>query len=84
MLYQSDTVEPILLPKIEIGEYLIVQSCGAYNASMSMKHYNSYPEAEEILYTRNNEFKTIRKRQEPHTLRKNEIQIILERSENIS
>jgi len=76
MLYQSDTVEPISLPIIHINEYIIVQSCGAYNASMAMKHYNSYPEAEEILYTKQWTFKTIRKRQEPHMIRRNEVDVI--------
>lgn len=76
MLYQSDTVEPIILPHGEIWDTLIVNSCGAYNASMSMKHYNSYPEAEEILLRKNGELKTIRKRQDPQEIWKHEIEVI--------
>ena len=51
-LYDAETIETIILPKLSIGDVLVVEGTGAYNSSMSMKNYNSYPEVAEVMVMR--------------------------------
>jgi diaminopimelate decarboxylase len=52
---------PRLLPRAEIGEWLVFHDAGAYGASMS-SNYNSRPLAAEVLID-GDEFRVIRRRQ---------------------
>ncbi len=49
------------LPKMKQGDYAVIQSAGAYGASMA-SNYNTRPMAAEVM-TKNGEFKVIRARQ---------------------
>ena len=40
---------PVALSRTEPGDYLVVERAGGYCSSMSLKNFNSYPEAPEIL-----------------------------------
>jgi diaminopimelate decarboxylase len=42
-------IEPRLLSRAHIGDYLCIEGVGAYCASMSTKGYNSFPAAKEIF-----------------------------------
>ena len=37
------------LPEASIGDFCVVDGAGAYAAAMTPKHYNSYPEAPEVM-----------------------------------
>jgi diaminopimelate decarboxylase len=75
-LYDQETIEPILLPKVSIWDTVVIEWTGAYNASMSMKNYNSYPEAGELLIRENWDIVEIRKRQNLEDIWKNEVEVI--------
>lgn len=44
-----ETIEPRLLLKPEIGDLLVIESAGAYCASMATTSYNAFPKAKEIV-----------------------------------
>ena len=44
-LYEAETIETRELPEVHIGDYLVVDGVGAYNAGMAIKNYNSFPES---------------------------------------
>ncbi len=72
ILYQCDDIEPISLEQAGIGDYCVIQSCGAYNASMAMKNYNSYPEAAEVLLKSDGSIGVMRQRQTLEQITQNE------------
>jgi diaminopimelate decarboxylase len=37
------------LPEVQIGDYIVIEGCGAYCASMSAKGYNGFPVTKEIM-----------------------------------
>ena len=45
-----EALAPRPICDVRIGDYLVIEGAGAYCASMSAKHYNSFPEAPEVLY----------------------------------
>jgi len=61
------------LPVAQIGDLCVIDGAGAYCAAMSTKHYNSYPEAAEIMLDANQKPHLIRKRQAPADLWANEV-----------
>ena len=54
---------PRTLVEARIGDYLLIGGAGAYCATMSLKNYNSFPEAPEIILSEKGTFLLIRKRQ---------------------
>lgn len=46
-----------------IGDAVVIEGAGAYCAAQSAKNYNSFPEAPEVLLTKDGKFRLIRKRQ---------------------
>lgn len=74
-LYQSDVIDPIELPTAYIWDLIVVQSCGAYNSSMAMKHYNSFPEAGELMIRSDGSIVEMRKRQNVEEIWGNEVRI---------
>lgn len=75
-LYHNETVEPVLLNDPKIGDTIVFDGTWAYNSSMSMKNYNSFPEAGELLLKNNWEIVEMRKRQNLEDIWKNEIEVI--------
>lgn len=75
-LYDAERIETRVLDEVAIDDLVVVHSCGAYNASMSMKHYNSYPEAAEVLLRTDGSFACIRKRQEVQQIWENELRVV--------
>ena len=75
-LYSQEELEPISLPRVNVWDTIVIEWTGAYNSSMSMKNYNSFPEAWELLIRENWEISEIRKRQEASDIWKNEIEVI--------
>lgn len=61
------------LPVAEIGDYCIIDGAGAYASSMTPKHYNSYPEAAEVMLEKNGESRLIRRRQKLEDIWANEV-----------
>lgn len=45
-----EALAPRPIRDVQVGDYLVIEGAGAYCASMSAKHYNSFPEAPEVLY----------------------------------
>jgi diaminopimelate decarboxylase len=62
-----------ILPVVSIGDLCVIDGAGAYCAAMSTKHYNSYPEAAEVMLDANGEPYLIRRRQQPEDLWANEV-----------
>lgn len=75
---QKEGGEPVTrtMEEAQVGDYVVMEGCGAYCSSMSTKNYNSFPEAPEVLVLKNGEAKLIRKRQEISQIWQNEIQVI--------
>ena len=61
------------LPKASIGDLCVIYGAGAYASAMTTKHYNSYPEAAEVLIDLQGAPKLIRQRQDPEALWANEL-----------
>lgn len=74
-LYEQETIEERELREAKIGDTIVFDWSGAYNASMSMKNYNSFPEAWEILIRKNGDIVEIRKRQTLEQMLQNEITV---------
>lgn len=71
-LYNQEIVESVKLPKLSLWDILVFECTGAYNSSMSMKNYNSFPESAELLIKENGEIIEIRKREELQEIWRNE------------
>ncbi len=56
------------MPKAALGDLCVIDGAGAYASAMTTKHYNSYPEAAEVLLESDRTFRLIRKRQKPEAL----------------
>mgnify|MGYP000095635550 CR=1 FL=1 len=70
-----ELLAPRLLPLTEIGDLCLIDGVGAYCSAMSTKHYNSYPEAAEVLLDGDRQPHLIRRREDPEALWANEIRI---------
>ena len=75
-LYEQEIIESRRLNKASIWDLVIIDWVWAYNSSMSMKNYNSFPESAELLLRKNGEIAEIRKRQELKDIWRNEIDVI--------
>ena len=58
----AESLKPRLLLEAKIGDLLVIGGAGAYCAGMSTKHYNSFPEAAELMLTKMDQFEIIRNR----------------------
>ena len=74
-LYHNEEIEERELPNASIWDIIVFDGIWAYSSAMSMKNYNSFPEAGECMLLENWEVKTIRLRQELEDIWKNEILI---------
>jgi len=74
-LYNQEEIEEIILPKANIWDTIVFEWVWAYNSSMSMKNYNSFPEAWELFLKNNGEILEIRKRENRKEVYNNEISI---------
>jgi diaminopimelate decarboxylase len=61
------------LPLCQIGDLCVIDGAGAYCAAMSTKHYNSYPEAAEIMLDEAKVAHVIRRRQKREDIWANEV-----------
>ena len=61
------------LPFAEIGDFCVIDGAGAYASAMAPKHYNSYPEAAEVMLDLNSTPKLIRRRQKLEDIWANEL-----------
>ena len=60
--------------KAEIGDMLVMEGAGAYCSSMSTKHYNSFPEAAEVMVD-GDQMHVIRARQDYKEIWANEVSL---------
>lgn len=58
---------------VQIGDLVLIGGTGAYASAMTPKHYNSYPEAAEVLIQSNGQARLIRKRQSLESIWENEV-----------
>jgi diaminopimelate decarboxylase len=75
-LYQNEEIEERELSEANIGDIIVFDGSGAYNAAMSMKNYNSFPEAGELLLRQNGEIVEIRQRQKLEDIWKHEVSVL--------
>lgn len=75
-LYDQETIEARLLPKANIGDMLVIDGVGSYNASMAMKNYNSFPESAELLLRKSGEIVEMRARQRLEDIWRNEREVV--------
>jgi len=68
----NEDFSPVQLAQAEIGDYLVVERTGAYAASMSVRNFNSYPDAAEICRCAKNDYRIIRERQTLQQIIQNE------------
>ena len=61
------------LPEACIGDYCVIDGAGAYASAMSPKHYNSYPEAAEVILDTSGTPRLIRHRQKLEDIWANEV-----------
>jgi diaminopimelate decarboxylase len=61
------------LPVCRIGDLCVIDGAGAYCAAMSTKHYNSYPEAAEVMLDAAKVPHVIRRRQTLEDIWANEV-----------
>ena len=66
-------LQPRLLPETRIGDLVVFGGAGAYCSSMAAKNYNSFPEAAEVMISRNGSVELIRKRQTLDQILQNEV-----------
>ena len=63
------------LPVAEIGDFCVIDGSGAYASAMTPKHYNSYPEAAEVLLDAGKTPRLIRRRQKLEDIWANEVPV---------
>jgi diaminopimelate decarboxylase len=68
-----ESLAPRTLPRPLVGDTLVIGGAGAYCSGLAGKHYNSFPEAPEVLLTTEGRFQLIRSRQTLQEIVKNEI-----------
>ena len=68
-----ELLAPRKLPKASIGDYCVIAGAGAYASAMTPKHYNSYPEAAEVILDASGSARLIRRRQELEDIWANEV-----------
>lgn len=61
--HDPEELLPRLLPETRVGDVLVIGGAGAYCSGMSTKNYNSFPEAAEVLITKDGKVELIRNRQ---------------------
>lgn len=59
----AEELRPRLLPETNVGDFLVIGGVGAYCSGMSLKNYNSFPEAAEVLVRKDGAIELIRSRQ---------------------
>ncbi|CAM9960019.1 unnamed protein product [Ectocarpus sp. 4 AP-2014] len=69
----ASEIERRTLAKVEIGDLVVVEGCGAYVAGMSAKNYNSFPEVPEVLLDSAGELHVVRRRQTLEQIFENEM-----------
>ena len=68
-----EDIHPQMLATTEIGDYLVVERVGGYAASMSVRNFNSYPDAPEIVRHGEGRYTVIRRRQSLEQITQNEV-----------
>ena len=68
-----ELLAPRRLPLTRIGDLCVIDGAGAYCAAMSTKHYNSYPEAAEVMLDCAQVPHLIRRRQKREAIWANEV-----------
>jgi diaminopimelate decarboxylase len=58
-----EALAPQTLSRTEVGDFIVVERAGGFCASMSVKNFNAYPEAPEVLRRKDGSFDIIRERQ---------------------
>ena len=71
--YDPEGILERVLPTTSIGDILMVGGAGAYCSSMATKHYNSFPEAAEVMVASDGGLHLIRRRQPLAQLWQNEV-----------
>lgn len=68
-----ELLSPRTLPVTQLDDLCVIDGAGAYCSAMAAKHYNSYPEAAEVLLDASKKPHLIRKKQRPDELWANEV-----------
>jgi diaminopimelate decarboxylase len=58
-----ERLEPVLLRSTQVGDYIVIERGGSYCSSMTVKNFDSFPEAPEVLRRSDGSFDLIRVRQ---------------------
>lgn len=74
-LYDQEVIEPLSTKEADIWDIIVIEGTWAYNSSMSMKNYNSFPEAAELLIRTDWSIVEIRKREQVQEIWRNELDI---------
>lgn len=66
-------LQTCILPESRVGDAVVIGGAGAYCSSMAAKNYNSFPEAAEVMISRDGSVEVIRKRQTLDQVVQNEV-----------
>jgi diaminopimelate decarboxylase len=80
---EPEKLEARLLAEASIGDLCVIDGAGAYCSAMATKHYNSFPEAAEVLLDGRGTPHLIRRRQPLEQIWQNEVPLIKSRFMNI-
>lgn len=73
----SNELREVQVPaSLQPGDFAVLKGVGAYCSAMSLKNYNSFPEAAEVLVRSSGEAALIRKRQPFEHIAQNELDVI--------
>jgi diaminopimelate decarboxylase len=71
--FNPEHLAPRWLSAATPGDLVVIERGGGYCSSMSLKNFNSFPEATEVLLRKDGRFQLIRRRQRPEQITENEI-----------
>ncbi|KAJ1458696.1 hypothetical protein M885DRAFT_512460 [Pelagophyceae sp. CCMP2097] len=72
---EPETLAVRALDEAKAGDVVVIESVGAYCAAMCTKHYNSFPEAPEVMLSTNGEMHCIRRRSSLDQIIMNEVPV---------
>lgn len=64
---------PRMLPRPSLGDFLVIGATGAYCSGFSVKNYNSFPEAPEVLHGADGKLRLLKRRQTLDQILENEL-----------
>ncbi len=72
-VHNPEMLKPRHFPEAKVGDLMVIGGAGAYCSGMSLKNYNSFPEAAEVLLRKDGTIELIRRREKVEEIFRNEL-----------